>query len=46
MGIKADQGETWLSVKEAKNKTDISHISSVCAGTRKTAGGFIWQYAI
>jgi hypothetical protein len=32
------------SIKEASEKTGISHISSVCRGKQKTAGGYIWKY--
>lgn len=32
------------SIKEAIEKTGIKHISSVCRGERKTAGGFFWKY--
>lgn len=39
--------EKYLSVKEASINCNISacHISSVCKGKRKTAGGYIWKYA-
>lgn len=32
------------SIKEAKEKTKVNHISCVCRGTRKTAGRYIWRY--
>lgn len=32
------------SIKEAKEKTKVNHISCVCRGVRKTAGGYIWKY--
>lgn len=32
------------SIKEAKEKTKVNHISCVCRGTRKTDGGYIWRY--
>lgn len=37
----------WNSIREAKTKLDLknAHISQVCQGQRKTAGGFIWKYA-
>lgn len=37
----------WKSIKEAKIKLNLknAHISQVCQGQRKTAGGFIWKYA-
>ena len=33
------------TITEAFKKTKISHISSVCRGVRKTAGGYKWEYA-
>lgn len=46
----ADTGEiveTYNSIREAANATGAneSHIGSCCRGKRKTAGGFIWQFA-
>ncbi len=35
---------TYLSCTEATNKTKILHISEVCNGKRKSAGGFIWKW--
>lgn len=32
------------SIKEAKEKTKVNHISCVCRGTRKTDDGYIWRY--
>lgn len=32
------------SIKEAIEKTGVKHISCVCRGERKTAGGFFWKY--
>lgn len=32
------------SIKEAIEKTGVKHISCVCRGKRKTAGGFLWKY--
>lgn len=32
------------SIREAKEKTKINHISCVCRGERKTAGGYVWRY--
>ena len=36
----------YPSIKDAENENKIAtgHISKVCKGTRKTAGGFIWKY--
>ena len=38
---------TFNSMAEMSKETGInsSHISSVCKGKRKTAGGYIWRYA-
>lgn len=35
---------TFNGVHQAQNELNISHISDVCRGTAKTAGGFIWKY--
>lgn len=37
----------WESISEAAKSLNIngSHITSCCKGTRKTAGGYKWQYA-
>jgi len=35
---------SYGSTREAKRKTNISHISSCCNKKRKTAGGYIWKY--
>jgi len=39
---------TWKSVSVASRELKISrcHISHVCTGRRKTAGGYKWKYAI
>ena len=34
----------YPSYAEAKRKTKISHLSCVCNGKRKHAGGFIWKW--
>ena len=34
----------YYSITEAKRKTNICHISQVCLGNRKTAGGYHWKY--
>lgn len=36
----------YKSIKEAEQQTGITnkHISSVCKGKRKTAGGYVWKY--
>lgn len=36
--------QEFISAREASRCTKIHHISAVCAGTRKTAGGFKWRY--
>ncbi len=35
----------WDSIHEAQAEYNISHISSVCRGERKSDGGFVWRYA-
>ena len=44
---KGDFIKKWDSAKEAGEKLNISrmHIGEVCRKERKTAGGFIWQFA-
>lgn len=34
----------YASLKEASEKTGISHIGDVCNGKRKSAGGFLWRW--
>jgi GIY-YIG catalytic domain len=34
---------TFNSIKEATEQTKIKHISCVCNGKRKSAGGYIWR---
>ena len=34
----------YESINSATQKTGIRHISDVCRGIRKQAGGFIWKY--
>lgn len=34
----------YTSVKEAMDKTKVNHVSSVCRGERKSAGGYKWMY--
>ena len=34
----------WENIKEAQKTLNISHISDVCLGKRKTAGGYIWKH--
>jgi len=36
--------KTYSKVTDAEKDLSISHISSVCKGKQKTAGGFIWRY--
>lgn len=40
-----DTNETYISIKDAFEKTGIRHISECCSGRRKTAGGYTWVYA-
>ena len=35
-----------LTNASADTKVNIGHISSVCKGNRKSAGGFIWKYKL
>lgn len=39
--------KTWTSITEAARELSLqdSKISSVCKGTRKSTGGFVWKYA-
>lgn len=39
-----ETGSVYGGIAEAERKTGIRHISSVCRGARKTAGGYHWQY--
>lgn len=39
-----ETGSVYGGIAEAERKTGITHISIVCRGTRKTAGGYHWQY--
>ena len=34
----------YPSAMDAERQTGVKHISKVCRGERKTAGGFIWKY--
>lgn len=34
----------WPSAKEVERVLNTKHVSAVCRGERKTAGGFIWKY--
>ena len=38
--------KTFKSITIAKKETGASKIGDVCAGNRKTSGGYIWKYAI
>jgi hypothetical protein len=40
-----ETGELFNSVGEAEKAKNTCHISSVCSGRRKSAGGFTWRYA-
>lgn len=35
---------SFNSIKEAELKTSVKHVSDVCNGKRKYAGGYIWKY--
>lgn len=37
--------ETFDSISQAHEATNVLHISSVCRGKRITAGGYMWEYA-
>jgi group I intron endonuclease len=37
--------KSWLCITSAELELGISHIGSVCKGTRKSAGGFIWKFS-
>lgn len=43
-----ETGIIYSSIKKASEETNINsgHISDVCKGNRKTAGGYHWQYYI
>lgn len=43
-----DTGEVFATIKDAVAKTGVSssHISQVCTGARKRAGGMRWEYAV
>ena len=34
----------YPSAMDAERQTGVKHISKVCRGERKSAGGFIWKY--
>lgn len=36
--------KSFDSISEATKETGITHISGVCLGNRRTAGGFKWKY--
>ena len=36
----------FSSIANAQRKTNVRHISCVCNGKRKRAGGYIWKYKI
>ena len=42
--ICVETGEIYSGVNEAKDKTHIEHISRVCNGKLKTAGGYHWRF--
>lgn len=39
-----ETGKIYPSIKEAREKTGINHIHSVCKGYAKTSGGLHWEY--
>lgn len=39
-----ETNSVYGGIAEAERKTGITHISMVCRGVRKTAGGYHWQY--
>ena len=39
-----ETGTVYGGIAEAGRQTGIKHISNVCCGARKTAGGYHWQY--
>lgn len=39
-----ETGIIFSSIKDAHRKTGICHISQVCQGKRKTAGGYHWKF--
>ena len=45
--IQIETGKSFPSAMEAERQTKINHrhISEVCNGQRKTAGGYTWRYA-
>lgn len=47
IGIKDGTSITFKSIAEASELTGVSsaHISRVCRGVKKTAGGYAWQFA-
>lgn len=34
----------YESIADAQKETGIRHVSCVCRGKRKSAGGFLWKY--
>lgn len=42
--LKGEFVKEWGYIKEAQEKLQISHISDVCKGKRKSAGGYVWKY--
>ena len=42
--IKLNEINTFDSITEALNSTNINNISAVCRVIQKTAGGYIWKY--
>jgi hypothetical protein len=42
--INGEYIRSFESITEATAQTGVRHISSVCLGTRKSAGGYFWSY--
>lgn len=39
-----ETGKTYIGISRTEKMLGIKHISCVCSGHRKTAGGYHWQY--
>ena len=42
--LQGNEIKIWKSITIAEQETKITHISCVCTGKRKTAGGYIWKF--
>ena len=38
--------QEFSTITQAQRETGITHISCVCRGERKSAGGFVWKYKL